>query len=132
VLVNLLDNALKYSFPDSPIQISACVVGAALQIQVADCGIGIPREDLTRVFDKFFSVQRPRKAHRLVPVDARSAKFDRVFRVHRPDKTGGIGLGLSICKGIVEAHGGTIDAANRDGGGTLITLNLPLPEEQIR
>jgi two-component system sensor histidine kinase KdpD len=52
--------------------------------------------------------------------------------VHRPDKAGGTGLGLSICKGIVEAHGGTIDAANRDGGGTLITLNLPLPEEQIR
>ena len=132
VLVNLLDNALKYSFPDSPIQITVRVVGAALQIQVADRGIGIPREDLTRVFDKFFSVQRPHKAPRLVPVDARSPQFAQIFRVHRPDKAGGIGLGLSICKGIVEAHGGTIDAANRDGGGTLITLNLPLPEEQIR
>ncbi len=132
VLVNLLDNALKYSPPTSPIQVSVRALDAALQIQVADRGIGIPREDLARVFDKFFSVQRPDKVRQLVPVETRGAKFDKVFRVRRPEKMSGIGLGLSICKGIVEAHGGAIKAENRDSGGTIITLQLPLPQEQSK
>jgi two-component system sensor histidine kinase KdpD len=101
VLVNLLDNALKYSPPDTPIEVCARVVGSALQVQVADHGIGLPREDRTRVFDKF-------------------------FRVQRPDGVTGTGLGLSICKGIIEAHHGEIQADNRDGGGTVVTVTLPL------
>src|SRR5574341_41784 len=101
VLVNLLDNALKYSPPGTPIEVCARVVGSTLEIQVADHGIGIPREDLTRVFDKF-------------------------FRVQRPGGVTGTGLGLSICKGIVEAHQGQIGAGNRESGGTVITVTLPL------
>lgn len=105
VLVNVLDNALKYSPTEAPIEIHARAIGPRLEVQVADRGIGIPSEDLGRVFDKF-------------------------YRVHRPDSVTGTGLGLSICKGIVEAHGGSISAQNREGGGTLITFTLPLRTSQ--
>jgi two-component system sensor histidine kinase KdpD len=102
VLANLLDNALKYSPPGTPIDVRARVDGPEARIQVADRGLGIPPEDLERVFDKF-------------------------YRVQRPGHVTGTGLGLSICKGIVEAHGGRIWAHNRAGGGTVITIALPLP-----
>jgi two-component system sensor histidine kinase KdpD len=103
VLVNLLDNAVKYSPPQSPIDLRARAAGAFLEIEVSDRGWGIPKEDLARVFDKF-------------------------YRVRRPESIGGTGLGLSICKGIVEAHGGFIGAENRPDGGTTITVALPLQE----
>ncbi len=106
VLVNLQDNAIKYSPPAEPIEVIARLVGANLEIQIADRGIGIPPEDLTRVFDKF-------------------------YRVQRPGGVNGTGLGLAICKGIVEAHGGSIKAENREGGGTTITLALPLAKGQV-
>jgi two-component system sensor histidine kinase KdpD len=101
VLVNIFDNAIKYSPPDAPIELCAHTAGAFLEIEVADHGPGIPQEDLQRVFEKF-------------------------YRVHRPESVSGTGLGLSICKGILEAHGGFITAENRPGGGALITLALPL------
>ena len=104
VLINLLDNALKYSPAGAPIDVSARAVGSRLELAVADRGIGIPADELERVFDKFYRVQ------------------------HR-GTTSGTGLGLSICKGIVEAHGGEIRAENREGGGTLVTLWLPLEPE---
>lgn len=101
VLVNVIDNALKYSPPDQPVEIRAYQMGTEVAIEVADRGAGIPLEDLSRVFDKF-------------------------YRVQRPDSVSGTGLGLSICKGIAEAHGGRIEAANREGGGTLVTIYLPV------
>jgi len=58
----------------------------------------------------------------------RDVVFDKFYRVQRPESIGGTGLGLSICKGIVEAHGGFIAAENRLGGGTTITVALPLKE----
>ena len=97
VLVNVIDNALKYSPADTSIEIKAHAAGAFLEIEVA----GIPPEDLTRIFDKF-------------------------YRVQRPDNVSGTGLGLSISKGIVQAQGGFIAAENRPGGGTIITISLPL------
>jgi two-component system sensor histidine kinase KdpD len=100
VLVNVIDNALKYSPPDSPIEIRAYLAGAFVEITVADRGVGIPPEDLNRIFDKF-------------------------YRVQRPDNVTGTGLGLAISKGIVDAHGGFISAENRSGGGTIITIALP-------
>jgi two-component system sensor histidine kinase KdpD len=103
VLVNLLDNAIKYSAADAPIEIAAHPAGAFLEVEVRDRGVGIPRDDLGRVFDKF-------------------------YRVQRPESVSGTGLGLSICKGIVEAHGGFIVAEDRPGGGTIITFALPLQE----
>jgi two-component system sensor histidine kinase KdpD len=100
-LVNVLDNALKYSPSDSPIEIKARQVGHEVHIEVADRGAGIPPQDLSHVFDKF-------------------------YRLQRPNNVAGTGLGLSICKGIVEAHGGRIVAENRPGGGTIIRLILPV------
>jgi two-component system sensor histidine kinase KdpD len=101
VLVNLLDNAIKYSKPDSALEIQATSTGAEVHISVLDRGIGIPQEDIERVFDKF-------------------------YRVQRPDQVTGTGLGLAICKGLIEAQGGTIRAANRAGGGTVVTFALPV------
>jgi two-component system sensor histidine kinase KdpD len=101
VLVNVIDNAIKYSPADTAIEIKAHAAGAFLEIEVADRGTGIPAEDLSRVFDKF-------------------------YRVQRPDNVSGTGLGLSISKGIVQAQGGFIAAENRPGGGTIITVSLPL------
>jgi two-component system sensor histidine kinase KdpD len=102
-LVNVLDNALKYSPDDSPIDIKARQIGREMQIEIADRGVGIPPQDLAHVFDKF-------------------------YRIQRPDNVTGTGLGLSICKGIIEAHGGRIAAENRPGGGTIIRIVLPLLE----
>ena len=101
VLVNLLDNALKYSPPERGIEISAVVDNGRLEIEVADRGTGIPEQDLKRVFDKF-------------------------YRIPIPEGVRGTGLGLSICKGIVEAHSGTIRAENRAGGGLRVVVTLPV------
>ncbi len=101
VLVNLLDNALKYSPPGTPIEVQARLTDSTLEITVADRGDGVPPEDLARIFDKF-------------------------YRVPRPTEVAGTGLGLAICRGIVEAHRGRIWAQNRPGGGTIVTLALPM------
>lgn len=101
VLINLLDNALKYSPPGGIIEITACSDGPWLTIDVADTGPGIPEKDLERIFDKF-------------------------YRLPVPEGAGGTGLGLSICKGIVEAHGGSIRAGNRAGGGLVVSLKVPM------
>jgi len=102
-LVNLLDNAQKYSPPDQPITIKAQAIGAELHLTVVDNGPGVPEEDTTRIFDKFYRVQRS------------------------SDETG-TGLGLPISKGIVEAHGGRIWAANQAGAGAAFTIVLPIVE----
>jgi two-component system sensor histidine kinase KdpD len=104
VLVNILDNALKYSPVDSPVEIKGRQIDHEIRIEVADRGPGIPPQDLLHVFDKF-------------------------YRIQRPDRVAGTGLGLSISKGIVEAHGGHIAAQNRSGGGTIISLVLPTIEQ---
>jgi two-component system sensor histidine kinase KdpD len=104
-LVNVLDNALKYSPVGSSIDIAVRQVGPRIQIEIADRGIGIPEQDLSRVFDKF-------------------------YRVQRPENVMGTGLGLFISKGIIEAHGGSVAAANRSGGGTVIKISLPVVEPE--
>ena len=103
VLVNLVDNALKYSPADAPIAVTGALSGDWLTLAVADRGRGIPEPELPHIFDKF-------------------------YRIHHPQQTSGAGLGLSICKGIVEAHGGQISAANRAGGGAVFTVRLPVRE----
>jgi two-component system sensor histidine kinase KdpD len=101
VLVNLLDNSLKYSPPGSPIEVSASTEAPWLVLDVVDRGPGVPEHDLKRVFDKF-------------------------YRIPIPEGVGGTGLGLSICKGIVEAHGGRISAENLPEGGLRIEIRLLL------
>ena len=100
-LVNLLDNAVKYSPAGAKVELTARVRGDMLELSVSDHGPGIPVDDLRKVFDKF-------------------------YRVTRPEGVSGTGLGLAICKGIVEAHGGLIRAENKDGGGAIFTVSLPL------
>ena len=103
VLVNLLDNAAKYSPPDSDIHVVARRLGEDVAIEITDQGRGIAAEELGAVFDKFY---RTRQRDRTVP---------------------GTGLGLAICKGIVEAHGGTIEALSEGPGrGTTIRIRLPV------
>lgn len=99
VLVNLLDNACTYTPPGTPVKISAAVDENFLTIAVADAGRGIPTEELTRIFDKFYRV----------PGTA----------------TGGTGLGLSICRALVEAHRGDLTAENAAGGGARFIIRLP-------
>jgi two-component system sensor histidine kinase KdpD len=99
-LLNVIDNAVKFSPNDTQIEIEVRQTDIEIFIQIGDRGIGIPEEDLERVFDKF-------------------------YRVSRPESVTGTGLGLAISKGIIEIHGGRINASNRPGGGTLITITLP-------
>lgn len=111
VLVNLLDNAAKFSAPDTPVRIATKAHGERVTLHVVDQGRGIPPADRERVFDMF---------QRIKDEDTRTA---------------GTGLGLGIARALVEAHGGTIRALAGDGGiGTCMevvlprTAPLPLPE----
>ncbi len=102
VLRNLLENAFKYSLADSrPVEVAVRADGETVTLVVADDGPGLPAEDLHNLFEPFFRVDRSRSK-----------------------KSGGYGLGLSICKRIVEAHGGRIEAANRSGRGAELTVTL--------
>jgi two-component system sensor histidine kinase KdpD len=106
VVINLLENALKYAPDGTPIQVSAWVEKGWMGLRVADQGPGIPPEDLDRLFEKFYQgAQKGRK--------------------------GGAGLGLAISRGIVQIHGGSIRAMNRAEGGAAFEIRLPLrPEGQ--
>jgi two-component system sensor histidine kinase KdpD len=101
-LANLLVNAAIYTPPGTPVEVKAQSADSSLLLSVADRGPGIPAELLPRVFEKFF--RAPNAA------------------------AGGSGLGLTIAKGFVEAHGGSIIAANRPSGGAVFTLRFPQTE----
>ncbi|QUL99104.1 MAG: sensor histidine kinase KdpD [Candidatus Fermentithermobacillus carboniphilus] len=101
VLVNLLDNALKYSPPGSEISLTVSCKEGSVEISVSNKGPRLSSEELERIFDKF-------------------------YRIPTSPAVGGTGLGLAICKGIVEAHGGQVWARNHPEGLT-ITFTLPLP-----
>ena len=100
VVTNLLDNAIEHTPPDAPIDISAREQGGQVILEIADRGPGLPPGFGERIFEKF--ERGPAAGH------------------------GGVGLGLAICKGIVEAHGGTIRGDNRPGGGAVFTIALPV------
>lgn len=105
-LVNILDNAAKYAPAGTAIEVAASAAHPVLRIVVKDRGAGISEADRPKVFDMF---------HRVEAMDVQRA---------------GTGLGLAITKGIVEAHGGTVRAAEpADGIGTAIEIELPIPKE---
>jgi two-component system, OmpR family, sensor histidine kinase KdpD len=101
VLVNLLENVSKYTPPGSTVTLSAGVIGDRLSVSVADNGPGLPAGQEEAVFQKF-------------------------TRGEREPATPGVGLGLSICRAIIESHQGKIVAAQRPGGGAIFTFTLPI------
>jgi two-component system sensor histidine kinase KdpD len=105
VIINLLENAVKYTPAESQIEVSATAKDRELLVEVADRGPGLPPGEEDRIFDKF-------------------------YRGKPATEGGGVGLGLTICRGIVDAHGGRIWAENRFGGGARFQFTIPLSEHQ--
>jgi two-component system, OmpR family, sensor histidine kinase KdpD len=101
IFLNLLENSLKYTPPGSPLAIAAVQKDHEIEVEVADLGPGFPPEDLEKIFEMYY---------------------------RGPEDNGqkGYGLGLAICRAIVQAHGGRIWAANRPGGGAAIRFTFPL------
>lgn len=106
VLINLLENAIKYSPDGTPLAVLARAADAEITVSVVDHGPGIAAEDRLRVFDKFYRV--------------------------REGEGGGAGLGLTICRGIVNAHGGRIWVDEPEGGGARFSFTLPLVDAAPR
>jgi len=112
ILINLIDNAIKYSPESTPVRVSARVTGDELEIAVADRGFGIAPDDAAELFQKFQRITTP-------------ATRD----------IGGTGLGLYIVKGLVEAHGGRVWVESVPGAGSTFAFTMPrvraeaLPEE---
>ena len=102
IIDNLVDNAVRFARPGTPIVLSAQAVGPDLTIEVADSGPGFPTEFLPHAFERF---ARP---------DSSRARSD-----------GGAGLGLAIVRAIAQAHGGSAEARNRPEGGAVVRLELP-------
>lgn len=103
VFINIVSNSIKYTEEEGKIEINLSGEGNKAVIQVKDNGIGIPEEDMSRVFERFYRVEKGRSR-----------------------EMGGTGLGLSIAKEIVEGHGGSIDMESELGKGTQTTIKLPL------
>jgi heavy metal sensor kinase len=106
VLVNLVDNAIKYTLPGGQVRVEAGVAGDNAFISVEDTGIGIPSDHWDRVFDRFYRVS--------------------------PDRgENGAGLGLAIVKSIVHAHGGTVTLQSSPKAGSCFRVELPLPSANL-
>jgi two-component system sensor histidine kinase KdpD len=104
VIENMLENAFKYTPSGTPIEVGAEAREQAFAMWVADRGPGFPPGQEAKLFDKFYRGQAERAES-------------------------GVGLGLTICRAIVEAHGGRIGAANREGGGAIFTFTLPATQQ---
>ncbi len=101
-LGNLVENAVKYSEPGSPVQVRVRVEGAVAELMVADNGIGIPASDHDRIFERFYRVDRARSRD-----------------------TGGTGLGLSIVRHVATNHGGEVLVSSQEGEGSTFVLRIP-------
>jgi two-component system phosphate regulon sensor histidine kinase PhoR len=101
VLVNLIHNALKFTHPGGEVVLSVQTEKEVVRFAVRDTGVGIPVDDLERIFERFYKADRARSG-------------------------GGTGLGLSIARHIVEAHGGSIWAESEEGRGSTFYFTIPL------
>jgi signal transduction histidine kinase len=99
VLANLLDNAIKYTPADGRVEIEAFQKGQQITVLFKDTGIGIPAEEIPRI-------------------------WDRLYRGDKSRSQRGLGLGLSLVKAVVQAHHGHVEASQNPGGGSLFTLYL--------
>jgi signal transduction histidine kinase len=106
VVVNLLSNAIKYSPGGGTIRIAAHADGEQVTLLVSDKGIGIPEDEQQRVFERFYRVE------------------NEITR-----QVAGVGLGLAVCRGIVEAHGGSIWVESEPGRGSTFYVSLPVKGE---
>lgn len=104
VLVNLVENAIRYTPPNGSIEVSAKPVDNWIEVIVSDSGIGIPKSDLPYIWDRLYRVEKSRSR-----------------------TGGGSGLGLAIVKHIVESHGGSVHADSVETAGTTISFRIPLP-----
>lgn len=103
-LLNLIDNAVKYSDPSEPVTLKLNQVGEQVTLQVCDRGVGIPLQQQPRIFERFYRVDEARTR-----------------------STGGYGLGLSIVKTLVEGMGGSVSVRSKLGEGSVFTITLPIP-----
>ncbi len=108
-LVNLIDNAIRYSEPRSAVLVEVDRLVGEVEITVSDTGVGIPRPELERIFERFYRVDRARSRD-----------------------TGGTGLGLSIVRHVVDNHQGRVLVESKVGAGSTFSLQLPLAEPSPR
>ena len=106
-LVNLLDNAFRHSGDGTVVTLSVGVEDGNLKFVVADDGKGLPQDKINQIFDNFFTTA-----------------------YEKGDRQRGVGLGLTICKAIVEAQGGTIQAYNSSQGGAVFEIRMPLEDKK--
>jgi two-component system phosphate regulon sensor histidine kinase PhoR len=105
-VTNLIDNAIKYTPEGGTVQINVAQENGHVLVEVADNGLGIPADDLPRIFERFYRVDRSRSR-----------------------EMGGTGLGLSIVKHVAQVHGGSIDVTSTPGAGSKFRLRIPVPIE---
>jgi len=102
VLTNLVSNAIHYNRPGGKVIITTGLNEGGATLSVTDTGIGMQAEAIPHIFDRFYRVDAARTRER-----------------------GGSGLGLAICKGIIDAHGGTLEVTSKEGQGSTFTVRLP-------
>jgi len=102
-VINLVDNAIKYSERGGSVEVEARFVEGWLEVAVTDRGVGIPARDLDRIFERFYRVDRARSR-----------------------ATGGVGLGLSIVRHVAANHGGEVTVQSKEGEGSTFVLRIPI------
>ena len=106
IVFNLMENAVKYNLPGGSVEVTLDSTGEGCVLKVEDTGVGVPEEDLAKIFDRFYRVDKAR---------SRAA--------------GGTGLGLSIVRDAVRGHGGTVECRRReDAQGTCFVVTFPRPD----
>ncbi|MGH7244594.1 MAG: DUF4118 domain-containing protein [Phycisphaerales bacterium] len=120
VIHNLIDNALRYTAPGTPIEIAAWTTDSQAVVRVADEGVGLPDREHAKIFERFYRGQ---------PQHPNRNSIDAASELESSNRSG-MGLGLTICEGIIKAHGGRIWAESNQPRGTAFLLTLPIERPQ--